>query len=388
MWHRLSVCVFHRLIVGATLRLDKNMREVAVIMAGGSGTRLWPLSRRARPKQLLRIVEGRSLLARAFERLHAAFAPQDIYVIALAEHVPAIAKELPDLPASNLIGEPVGRDTTNAIALAAAILHHKDPDTVMGVFTADHLIRPVDGFVEVIRRGYAAIGESPDALVTFGIKPTEPHTGLGYVECGDPVTSGVWAVNSFKEKPDLATAKQYVDSGRYFWNSGTFVWRTATILKQIEANQPEIHAAAQKLAEVWHTPEGQALAAEVYPTLPRISIDYAVMEKMFGPNATGAKVLVVEMALDWLDVGHWTALSKAIGADAGENTSALRRGITLSCKNNVLVCEDDHLIATIGVDDLIIVHSPDATLVCHKDQIDRIKELVAQLEKEYDGQYS
>lgn len=364
------------------------MREVAVIMAGGSGTRLWPLSRRARPKQLLRIVEGRSLLSRAFERLRATFAPKDIYVIALAEHVPAIAEELPELPASNLIGEPVGRDTTGAIALAAAILHRDDPETVMGVFTADHLIRPVDRFVEVIRRGYAAVGESPDALVTFGIKPTEPHTGLGYVECGDSVASGVWAVNSFKEKPDLATAKQYVASGKYFWNSGTFVWRTQTILEQIKANQPAIHAAAQKLAGAWHTPEGPSLAAEVYPTLPRISIDYAVMEKMFEPKATAAKVLVVEMALDWLDVGHWTALSKVLGAGAGENTSALRRGITLSCKNNVLVCEDDHLIATIGVDDLIIAHSPDATLVCHKDHIDRIKELVANLDEEYDGQYS
>jgi mannose-1-phosphate guanylyltransferase len=364
------------------------MREVAVIMAGGSGTRLWPLSRRSRPKQLLRIVEGSSLLFKAFERLRGAFAAQDIYVIALAEHLPAIATELPDLPASNLIGEPVGRDTTNAIALAAAILHRDDPDTVMGVFTADHLIRPADRFAEVIRRGYAAVGESPDALVTFGIKPTEPHTGLGYVECGEPAAPGVWAVRSFKEKPDLATAERYVASGKYFWNSGTFVWRTQTILEHIKANQPIIHAAAQKLAEVWHTSEGPALAADVYPTLPRISIDYAVMEKMFESEATPGKVLVVEMALDWLDVGHWTALSKVLGTGAGGNTSALRRGITLSCRNNVLACEDDHLIAAIGVDDLIIVHSPDATLVCHKDQIDRIKELVAQLDADYGGQYS
>lgn len=356
------------------------MKQSAVIMAGGSGTRLWPLSRKTRPKQLLHIVEGRSLIYKAFERLHATFSPQDIFVIALAEHLPAIAEELPALPGNNLIGEPTGRDTANAIALAAAILHERDPETIMGVFTADHLIRPTDRFTEIVRSGFAATSENPDALVTFGIKPTEPHTGLGYVARGEAISPGIWAVDSFKEKPDLDTARQYVASGRYYWNSGMFVWRTATILEQLKEHLPGSHDAARKLAKLWGTAEGPEIAKELYPTLERISIDFAVMEK-------APKVLVVEMALNWLDVGNWTALPSVLGVDASGNTKALKRAATLSSKDNILVTEDDHLIATIGVDNLVIVHSSDATLICHKDQVQRIKEIVAELDQEYDGKY-
>ena len=357
------------------------MRKCAVIMAGGSGTRLWPLSRRSRPKQLLHIVEGRSLIYKAFERLHTAFSPADIYVIALDEHLPALAEELPALPPDNFIGEPTGRDTANAVALAAAILHEKNPDTFMGVFTADHLIRPTDKFVEIIRLGFATAAEHDDALITFGIKPTEPHTGLGYVERGEQISPGVWAVKQFKEKPDLDTARQYVASGNYYWNSGMFVWRTETILDQMRQHLSASHDAARKLAKVWYTEKGPGLAREVYPSLERISIDFAVME-----NAP--KVLVVEMALDWLDVGYWTALPEVLGTDSADNTHALKRAVSMFSRNNILVAEGDHLIATIGVQDLVVVHSPNATLICHKDHIQKIKDLVGQLGQEYQGYYS
>ncbi|MBN2563173.1 MAG: NTP transferase domain-containing protein [Phycisphaerae bacterium] len=357
------------------------MNKYAVIMAGGAGTRLWPLSRRNRPKQLLHIVEGRSLIYKAFERLNAAFSPSDIYVIAMADHLPVIAEELPALPSENLIGEPVGRDTANAVALAAAILHEKSPDSVMGVFTADHVIRPTAKFVEIIKRGFAAAVEDADALVTFGIKPTEPHTGLGYIERGGPHTPGVWTVKSFKEKPDLDTARRYVASGDYYWNSGMFVWRTATILEQLRQHLSPSHAAVLRLAEAWNTDDGRLLAEELYPGLEKISIDFAVMEK-------APKVLVVEMALDWLDIGNWTALPSVLGADSFGNTKALKRAATLSSDGNIFVTEEDHLIAAIGIKDLVVVHSPDATLVCRKDQIQRIKDLVADLDQEYDGLYS
>ncbi len=357
------------------------MNRCAVIMAGGSGTRLWPLSRRSRPKQLLRIVEGRSLIYKAFERLNAAFSPKEIHVIALAEHLPAIARELPALPPENLIGEPTGRDTANAIALAAAILHEKDPETIMGVFTADHVIRPTDKFVEIVKRGFAAAQEDPSALVTFGIKPTEPHIGLGYVERGQLQAPGVWTVNRFREKPDLETARQYVASGDYYWNSGMFVWRTDTILGQLQRHLPESHDAARRIAQAWPTEAGLTLARDLYPTLVRISIDYAIMEK-------AENVLVVEMDLDWLDVGNWTALPAVLGTDSSGNTQALQRAVGLSSKNNILVAEGDHLIATIGVEDLVIIHSPDATLVCHQDQVQRIKDLVAQLDHDHDGHYA
>lgn len=357
------------------------MRKCAVILAGGAGTRLWPLSRRHRPKQLLRIIEGRSLLHEAYQRLDLMFAPGDIYVVALAEHLPAIARELPKLPPENFIGEPVGRDTANAIALAASILHQRTPETIMGVFTADHVIRPADKFVEVIKRGFAVAEETPDGLVTFGIKPTEPHTGLGYIHRGEQAAPGVWAVRGFKEKPDLDTARQYVASGEYYWNSGMFVWRTAAILEQLKLRLPQSHAAAQRLARAWFSEEGRKLAAELYPGLTKISIDFAVMEK-------APKVLAVEMALEWLDLGSWAALAAVSSTDSAGNTKALKRAAALFSRNNIVVAEDDHLIALVGVENLVVVHSGDATLVCHKGQIQQVKDLVAELDREYGGLYS
>ncbi|HVP12379.1 MAG TPA: mannose-1-phosphate guanylyltransferase, partial [Phycisphaerae bacterium] len=293
------------------------MRKCAVIMAGGSGTRLWPLSRRNRPKQLLRIVQGRSLIYKAMERLQLVFPPSDIYVIALAQHLPAMTGELPTLPPENFIGEPVGRDTANAVALAASILHENDPDTIMGVFTADHLIRPADKFAETIRRGFDTAADHGDSLITFGIKPTEPHTGMGYVQRGEPSGPGVWKVRSFKEKPDLDTARQYVASGDYYWNSGMFVWRTGTILERLKEYLPESQAVTQRLAKAWHDQSGADLARELYPALKKISIDYAVMEK--APN-----VLVVEMPVEWMDLGNWTALSAVVGPDSMGNVKALK----------------------------------------------------------------
>jgi mannose-1-phosphate guanylyltransferase len=321
------------------------------------------------------------LIYQAIERLQLVFPPGDIYVIALAEHLPALARELPSLPPENFIGEPVGRDTANAVALAASILHEKDPDTIMGVFTADHLIRPADKFAEIIRLGFRTAADHGDALITFGIKPTEPHTGLGYVQRGEPAAPGVWMVRSFKEKPDLNTARQYITSGNYYWNSGMFVWKTATILARLKEQLPDSHAAAQKLAKVWRDKSGQDLAREIYPGLQKISIDFAVMEK-------APKVLVVEMALDWLDLGHWTALAGLLSSDSAGNVKALKRLAASYSRNNIFVAEDDHLIAAIGVENLVVIHSPDATLICHKNQVQQIKDLVAQLEAEYGGAYS
>jgi mannose-1-phosphate guanylyltransferase len=342
---------------------------------------LWPLSRKRRPKQLLRIFDGRSLLQDAYQRLLAVASPSDIYVIALAEQLPAIAEELQGVAPQNLIGEPMGRDTANAIALAASILHAKSPDTIMGVFTADHLIGPADKFADIIERGYQAAATHADALVTFGVKPDQPHTGMGYVQRGDVVSPGIWKVRAFKEKPGLETAQRYVASGEYFWNSGMFVWRTATILDQLRRHLPESFEAIQRLAAAWNTADGAAMAAAVYPTLPKISIDFAVMEK-------ASNVLMVEMDLEWRDVGHWTSLAAVMGTDAEGNTRALRQAVILDGEKNILVSEDDHLVATIGVDDLVVVHSPDATLICRRDQVDKIKDLVANLDRDFEGRYS
>lgn len=357
------------------------MRQCAVIMAGGSGTRLWPLSRRERPKQLLRIIEGRSLIQHAFERLRRIFEPRDIHVIALAEHRAAMAEELPELPWENFFGEPMGRDTAAAISTAAAILNERDPNTVMGVFTADHLIRPVERFVEVVRRGYETSAANGDALVTFGVKPTEAHVGLGYVKRGAASGPGVWKVEGFKEKPDIETARRFVASGDYYWNSGMFVWRTGTILRELDRHLPATAQIARELAKVWGRPGSVPSATKLYEGLTRISIDHAVMEK-------AECVLVVEMDLEWLDVGNWTALPSVLGTDMSNNTMAAANVVTMDAKGNIIVCEDDHLIAAIGVEDLVIVRSGDATLICRRDQVQRIKELVAELEQKHKGRYS
>lgn len=357
------------------------MHRCAVIMAGGSGTRLWPLSRRYRPKQLLRLLDGHSLIERSFERLRGLLRPEDIYVIALADHLSAIAAALPELPRENLIGEPVGRDTAAAIALSASVLHRRNPSYVMGVFTADHLIRPVDRFVELVRRGYEVAEEHADALITFGIRPTEPHTGLGYLQRGESIAPGVWFAAGFHEKPDEVTAKSYIDSGSYVWNSGMFVWRTETILAQLRQHLPKTAECVAAIAAKWDTPGAADEARRRYPDLQCISIDHAVMEK-------AERVLMVEMDLDWIDVGSWSALVSVVGTDAVGNSTCGARSITIDSRGNILVSEAEHLIAAIGVDDLVVVHSPDATLICRRDQAQRIRELVARLQDFEQGRYT
>jgi len=354
----------------------------AVIMAGGAGTRLWPLSRAGRPKQLLRLFEGKSLLRHAFERLRAVFDPERIFIITVAAHLEAVAEDLPELPADNLIGEPVGRDTANAIGLATAILRKNDPDAVVGIFTADHIIRPVEVFADCIRRGYAAAEADAEALVTFGIKPTFPHTGLGYIQRGGELADGLYRVEQFKEKPDLATAREYVDSGRYYWNSGMFVWRAETVLAELRRHLPDSYEKLSRIAADWPSPRGKELADELYPTLQKISIDYAVMEK-------AAKVLVVEMPCEWQDVGSFIALESLYEADQhGNIAAAAAKFIEIDATGNIVVSEDEHLIAAIGVEDLIIVRTPDATLICRKADAQRIRNMAERLATEFDGKYA
>jgi mannose-1-phosphate guanylyltransferase len=201
----------------------------AVIMAGGSGTRLWPLSRWNRPKQLLPLIGGRSLLDLAVERLTGLFEHKNILIVTNAEYADQIAAELPQLPQANIVGEPEGRDTANAVALAAQLLAARDADATMAIFTADHIIRPTSVFIQAVRTACETAEQHADALVTFGIRPTWPHTGLGYIHCSQTVADGVRQVVGFKEKPDRHTARRYVESGEHYWNSGMFVWKVSAI---------------------------------------------------------------------------------------------------------------------------------------------------------------
>ena len=353
----------------------------AVIMAGGSGKRLWPLSRSKRPKQLLPLLEGKNLLEIAVDRLAGLFEPENILIVTNTEYAEQIAGALSRIPRENVIGEPVGRDTANAITLAVAILAARDKDATMAVFTADHVIRPAEQFAEDVRAACDAADQHPDALLTFGVRPTWPHTGLGYIHTTGEVAEGVLEVAGFKEKPDHPTARRYVDSGEYYWNSGMFVWKLGAIRAALEEFLPD---SMRKLASVTTAlrdgkPVGPVLA-EVYPTLEKISIDYAVMEK-------ARKVLMVPLKCEWLDVGSWPALKDVVDLDEQDNVVIADNAVLVDSSRNVIVSENDHLIAVLGLDDCIVVHSPDATLVCDTSDSQRLKELVDLLEKRHGQKY-
>jgi mannose-1-phosphate guanylyltransferase len=350
-------------------------------MAGGAGKRLWPLSRKDRPKQLLKLIQGKSLLEMAVDRLETLFDKSNILIITNEAYADSVAEALPGIPRDNVIGEPEGRDTANAVALAAAVLAGQDPEATMAVFTADHVIRPAEKLAETVRTACDTVATHSDALVTFGVRPTWPHTGLGYIHCGEKLDNGVHEVRQFKEKPDHHTARRYVESGQHYWNSGMFVWKVRTIQQRLGEHLSDtvqkLHPVAQAVANGQdYTP----VLRETYPTLEKISIDFAVMEK-------APRVLMVELNCEWLDVGSWPALEDVCELDDSGNVLVAENEAVMDSFRNVIVTEDDHLLAILGVDDCVVIHSPDATLVCNKQDAYRLKELVAALERKFGGKY-
>ncbi|MFZ1932206.1 MAG: mannose-1-phosphate guanylyltransferase [Thermoguttaceae bacterium] len=356
----------------------------AVIIAGGSGTRLWPMSRAATPKQLIPLIGGQSLLEIAVGRLERLLPPERCFVCAGQAHAEAIARALPRLGPQQFFGEPCGRDTLNAIGFSAAVIARHDPEALIGVFTADHVIEPADRFRAIVDDGYAVVERHPQTLLTFGIAPTGPATDYGYLELGEAFDGSARRLRQFREKPDLDTARQYVAAGpeRFLWNSGMFVWRADTLLDCIRRYAPDNHAGLVRIADAWDGPRRQAVLAEVYPTLKRISVDYAVME----PASRDATVTVaaIPMPLRWLDVGSWPAFAETCPHDQQGNALGTGRTLLLDTRGTLAVSSDpNHLIATIGCENLLIVHTPDATLICRADRADEIKELHGQVSARY-----
>jgi len=355
---------------------DTNMRH-AVIMAGGSGTRLWPMSRANLPKQLIPFINGKSLLQLACDRLDGLVPEQNRNICAGLAHATLMPRNLP------FLGEPVGRDTLNAVGFSAAVIAKRDPDAVIAVFTADHIIEPVNKFQKIVDHGYRLAEQSPNTLVTFGITPTAAATGYGYLQLGKPIDESARVVEQFKEKPDATTAQRYFDAGptRYLWNSGMFVWRAATLLDCIRRYHPDNHAGLMKIAGAWDTPRRDAVLAEVFPTLKKISVDFAVMEP--ASRDPQVRVAAVPMPLKWLDVGSWPSFAETCPKDTNGNALGGGQSLLMDSQRTLVASSDPkHLIATIGCDDLIIIHTPDATLVCRKDTAETIKELHKQLGKE------
>jgi mannose-1-phosphate guanylyltransferase len=366
--------------------------QYGVIMAGGAGTRLWPLSRKDRPKQLLPVVRGKSLLQLSYERLRGLLPPDRIFVCTGAAHGQAVLDNLPELPKENLLGEPAGRDTANAVGFPAAVLHQRDKDAVTAVVTADHVIAPVEKFQAAIKTAFEVVEAEPQSLVTFGIVPSYGHTGLGYIHRGESLAAGArfggaYRVLSFKEKPDKSTADRYAESGRYYWNSGMFVWRCDTVLNELAIHLPDAYKGLSTIGQAWDTPGAQQVLDQVYPTLTKKSIDYAVME----PASQGkgkAHVVVVEMPVQWLDVGSWPALAETLESDDHNNASSCPFSVFLDSDDNIIVSEDPaHLVTTIGISDMIIVHTRDATMVCPKSEAQRVKELVGKVKEKYGERY-
>lgn len=356
----------------------------AVILAGGSGKRLWPMSRHTRPKQLLRLFDGQSLLKKAFDRLLTVFEPEHIFVCAGADQCEAMLAELPQLPPGHFICEPVGRDTANAIGLAAHILARHHPQATFGIFTADHLITPADRFADAVRKAYAHVVHNPNVLVTFGIPPTHPHTGLGYIHRGQRLADGIWTVLGFKEKPDHQTARLYIDSGQYLWNCGMFVWKVLAILAELSEHLPDNAKTLAEIAAGWPTERGKKIPeklADQFARLPKISIDFAVMEK-------SKHVRCIEMPCTWLDVGSWPALASVLHPDENGNLVAGAKTASLDSEGNLLISESGHLLAVMGMEHVAVVHTPDATLICPLNEAERLKELTDLIEKRYPQQYS
>lgn len=354
----------------------------AAIIAGGSGTRLWPKSRHESPKQFQNLYSDSTMLQDTVTRLESLMPRENIFVIANKSHETIVNEQLPWLPEGNFVGEPMGKDTAPAVGVIATIIHHKDPNAVILVSPADHVILKQKAFLKLLKVGEQIAGQDSN-IVTIGIKPTGPETGYGYIEMSENHNSvddvNVHEVISFKEKPDLKTAEEYVTSWSYVWNSGMFIWRAKTILDLFEEHAPDIHKLLMQFDSAIGTPDESKVFEQVYNEFPRISVDYAILEH-------AKNIFVIPASIGWSDLGNWVSLRDVKEPDKDDNI-IIGDYVGLDTHSCIIHAEHGRLIATVGLDNLIVVDSGDAILVLPAVRSQEIKQLLDEIKKQGKAKY-
>ena len=356
----------------------------AVIMAGGGGTRLWPVSRKQTPKQLLPLLGKETLFQSTVGRLEKLFPPERILVVTVAEQAREMQKQEPSIPVENYLIEPAPRGTASVVALAAAVLQKRDSEAIMAIQTSDHYIRNRDLFHYLIRAAFEVAQSG--YLVTLGISPTYPATGYGYIQQGEHLDGNyrypVYEVKRFKEKPNEATAQQLLRSGDHSWNSGMFVWRADAILAEIKSQMPDLFKAVDTIGAAWGTPEQNNVIQAHWYDLKSQTIDYGVMEK-------AEKVAVLPASgLGWSDVGSWDSLFDVLLPDMNGNVATNAQHLALDTNNTLVYTKDDErLVVTIGLDDMVIVDAGDVLMICKVDQSQKVRDVVEHLKKHRQEKY-
>lgn len=350
-----------------------------VIRAGGVGSRLWPVSRQAKPKQFHALTSEQTMLEEAIERVRPIVDLKDIYVSANETSQKYVRDFHHEISAENVIVEPARKDTAAAIGLESVIIAHANPEAIVASLGSDHSIKRDEEFQRVLQAAEQFISTHAEYILAIGLRPTRPDTGYGYIECGDTLAEigdlRVSHVNQFREKPDEKTAKAFVAEPNYLWNGNMFVWRVDTILKLYEEFLPEMHAQLMKIAEAMGTPEQQAVIDEVYPQMEKIAVDYAIIEK-----ATKRAAMAAEIG--WNDVGDWARLKDELAETEGENVAIGAEHLSVDTKNTLVYSDSGKTIATIGLDNVIVVDTGDALLICDKYRSGDVKTVVEKLKED------